>query len=137
MGHVERIERIWYISSECHSNDEHYIWDSGNEQWEYKNGIITHYRIIQRVMNKEETEVKETIELLPESLIPAHIYLRNSIGTSKWRIKECKKPLMEVHTQRSDIKCSQSEISWDWTSLSSWIPPNILYQERRICEMVE
>jgi hypothetical protein len=111
------IERIWY-SSESKSNL--YRWDAGDEVWELDGDSILHYRVISRAfLNDEQTEMKEILEPLPETAIPAEIFMQGCISNMGWSMKETEK---EEATDNIDID------SWDWTPLSHCIPSNVLYQ---------
>jgi hypothetical protein len=112
------VERIWYLSSECDSII--YRWDAGDEIWELESESMQHYRVISRsFVNESRTEMKEVLEHLPESAVPAEIFTQSYIRDMKWKYVETS-ACTESDTDTSD--------SWDWTPLHDCIPSNVLYR---------
>ena len=129
------IERVWTLSSELQLNTEMYRWDSGNELWELKDNTIFHYRVISRAfLNKDNTELKEVLELLPESVLPSDIFSRSNLSTMGWTFTERKK---EDDTKQKEDESPTSDSSWEWSSLSEWIPSHILNVPYASSEIVE
>ena len=109
------IERIWRSST---SESNIYRWDAGDEIWERDGDSIFHYRVISRTfLNDEQTEMKEVLEPLPETAIPAEIFMQACISDMGWEQQE--------QEQQGELKETDS---WDWTPILHCIPSNVLYQ---------
>jgi hypothetical protein len=129
------IERVWTLSSELALNTEFYRWDAGSEIWELKDNTIFHYRVISRnFINKENTELKEILELLPESVLPFELFSRNNLSKIPWTFSE---KIKQDDTKQMDDELSTSDTSWEWSSISEWIPPHILNVPYQSSEIVE
>lgn len=110
------IERIWRSST---SESNIYRWDAGDEIWERDGDSIFHYRVISRTfLNDEQTEMKEVLEPLPETAIPAEIFMQACISDMGWEQQE-------QEQEEDELKETDS---WDWTPISHCIPSNVLYQ---------
>jgi len=110
------IERIWRSSP---SESKIYRWDAGDEIWERDGDSIFHYRVISRTfLNDEQTEMKEVLEPLLETAIPAEIFMQACICDMGWDQQE----------QEEEEEEAKETDSWDWTPILHCIPSNILYQ---------
>ena len=110
------IERIWRSSP---SESKIYRWDAGDEIWERDGDSIFHYRVISRTfLNDEQTEMKEVLEPLLETAIPAEIFMQACISDMGWDQQE----------QEEEQEEAKETDSWDWTPILHCIPSNVLYQ---------
>ena len=98
------------------------IWDGGNEQWElYENGELRHYRILHRELIDSD-RMREIVERLEESAIPAEIFGKHTRASLQWTLEK-----KQVHV---DIVASNAV--WELIPLSDWIPANALFQTNAI-----
>jgi hypothetical protein len=98
------------------------IWDSGNEQWElYENGELRHYKILHREFIDSD-RVREVLERMEESAIPAEIFAKHKRDTLQWTLEK-----KQVHTYTAS-----NAAVWELIPLSDWIPVNALLQTNAI-----
>ncbi len=96
-----RIHRVW---KKGHCPLERSMWEYGNERWELQpNGLIYHYSVLSRW--KEQEEVHERLEMLPESPIPLEALSPHLIG-SEWMWEE-NEELILVSPQESFADTTQ------------------------------
>ena len=106
------IQRTWRLSSSRSSSQESQpwvLWDMGNEIWEQKKDGIRHFRLLDRQMIKEQ-EVKEVLELLPETPVPFEALARHLVGP-EWEVQEKhlkEQPLAKQPQAQAQAQASQS-----------------------------
>jgi hypothetical protein len=116
-------ERTWIRSSPSKGVPT-VIWDGGSEQWElYEDGELRHYRILQRESLGVD-RVREVLERLEESAIPAEIFAKHTKTSLQWTIE--KKDL------NSPSASPSTSALWELSPLSNWIPPTALFQPNAI-----
>ena len=119
MNELRYEERTWIRSSPSKGVPT-VIWDGGSEQWElYEDGELRHYRILQRESLGVD-RVREVLERLEESAIPAEIFAKHTKTSLQWTI------------EKKDLNCPSTSALWELSPLSNWIPPTALFQPNAI-----
>ena len=114
-------ERVW-IRSSASKGVPTVIWDGGSEQWElHEDGELRHYRVLERECIGVD-RIREVLERLEESAIPAEIFAKHTKTSLQWTIE--KKDLTTASTSASAL--------WELSPLSNWIPPTALFQPNAI-----
>ena len=125
MNELRYEERTW-VRSSASKGVPAVIWDGGSEQWElYEDGELRHYRVVQRESLGAD-RIREVLERLEESAIPAEIFAKHTKKSLQWTI------------EKKDLNCPSTSPSaytsavWELSPLSNWIPPNALFQPNAI-----
>lgn len=119
----EREERVW-IRSTVSKGVPTVIWDGGSEQWElHEDGELRHYRVLERECLGVD-RIREVLERLEESAIPAEIFAKHTKTSLQWTIE--KKDLTTATASAS------ASALWELSPLSNWIPPTALFQPNAI-----
>ena len=76
------IRRTWVFDDSV--TDVFNMWDMGNEIWELKEGILSHYRVVERRLLEFPKKLEEVLEVLANSPVPLQAIARSSV--SGWSI---------------------------------------------------
>ncbi len=110
------LQRTWRLSSSSTKDSQPWVlWDMGNEMWEQKKDVLRHFRVVDRQMIKQqEQEVKEVVEILPETPVPFEALARHLIG-SEWEVQEklVQQPQLQaqVSPQQAQVSPQQAQVS--------------------------
>ena len=116
-----RIHRVW---KKGNSSLERSMWEYSDERWELQTtGLIYHYRVEQRW--KEQEEIHERLEMLPESPIPLEALSPHVIG-SEWVWEEFEEPALEFQQESSFDTIQAKMVSTSKVQLVSTPPPPVV-----------
>lgn len=125
MNEGRQEERVW-IRSTVSKGVPIVIWDGGSEQWElHEDGELRHYRVLQRECLGAD-RIREVLERLEESAIPAEIFAKHTKKSLQWTIEK-----KDLSTASASASASASAV-WELSPLSNWIPPTALFQPNAI-----
>ncbi len=96
-----RIHRVWKKGV---SSKPRILWEFGDLQWDKVSDTILHYRVVSRW--KEQEEIHEQLQLLPESAIPLEALSRHLIG-SEWVVEDYEEPTPLAFQQESVLNTTQ------------------------------
>ena len=136
MNEARYEERIWIRSSTTSKGVPIVIWDGGSEQWElYEGGELRHYRVLQRECLSAD-RVREVLERLEESAIPAEIFAKHTKKSLQWTIDKgidstCAYSTASTAAAAAAAAAAASAV-WELSPLSNWIPPTALFQPNAI-----
>lgn len=79
------LERVW---TRANTPSDRILWDSGDEQWELRGGVVRHYRVLGREWIQPGVSLRETVELLPETPVPTEVFSREEFASWDYVVRK-------------------------------------------------